>query len=144
MQVSAVLYNFLSGHYNPVFCMENLSNCCRHKSDPSISRIFLIYFWRVFAIWPNFGVVSHFHSAWGKSTVSHCLVKWRWCTSSIMSHTLLLGRSKFEIVKVSKRVKSTLWFWDLKYFGTLVVCRYRLLWYLVCYPICTLLSAIFD
>ena len=89
-------------------------------------------------------IVCRFHSAWGKSTVSHCLVKWRWCTSSIMSHTLLLGRSKFEIVKVSKRVKSTLWFWDLKYFGTLVVCRYRLLWYLVCYPICTLLSAIFD
>ena len=33
--------------------IENLSNCCRHKYDQSISRIFEFYFWRDFAIWPN-------------------------------------------------------------------------------------------
>ena len=36
-----------------LFCMENLSNCCRRNNDPLVSRIFWIYFWRVFAIWPN-------------------------------------------------------------------------------------------
>ena len=33
--------------------IQNLSYCCRHKCNQSISRIFKFDFWRIFSIWPN-------------------------------------------------------------------------------------------
>ena len=33
--------------------IQNLSNRCSNKYDPSISRNFVYHFWRVFAFWPN-------------------------------------------------------------------------------------------
>ena len=35
----------------PVIHIQNLSNRCRHKYDPSISRVFQSNFWQVFDVW---------------------------------------------------------------------------------------------
>ena len=51
MQVSANLHYFR--FRLPVLHIQNLSNHCWHKYDPTISRIFWISFWRVFSIWSN-------------------------------------------------------------------------------------------
>ena len=41
----------VDSHYFCLFsfllCIKNSSNCCMHKYDPSILRIFISYFWRV-------------------------------------------------------------------------------------------------
>ena len=51
MQVSANSHNFRFRLY--ALHIQNLSNRCIHKYDPTISRIFWIPFWRFFLIWPN-------------------------------------------------------------------------------------------
>ena len=46
------------------FCtlhIQNLSNRCRQRHDPSISRIFLSNFWRVFDVWHNCVAMSRWH-----------------------------------------------------------------------------------
>ena len=36
-----------------VLHIQNLSSCCKHKYDQSISQVFKFNFWRDFAFWPN-------------------------------------------------------------------------------------------
>ena len=45
---------------------QNLSNCCRHKYDPSISQVFQSKFWRVFEVWHNC-VTAGVSAAWSQS-----------------------------------------------------------------------------
>ena len=52
--------------------ITSVSGSCRHKYDPSISRIFYIYFRRVFAIWPNC-VPPHQP---GKGRTTACMTLW--------------------------------------------------------------------
>ena len=53
MQVSANLHNFR--FRLPALHIQNLSNLCKHKYDPSISRVFFcnLVFGGFFVIWPN-------------------------------------------------------------------------------------------
>ena len=52
MQIPAYSDSFRFRSYLALH-IQNMSNCCRHKYDPSISRFFQSNFWRVSEIWPN-------------------------------------------------------------------------------------------
>ena len=52
MLVSADSYDFRYQLLNGLH-IQNFSNCCMHKYDKSISRIFKFDFWRDFDIRPN-------------------------------------------------------------------------------------------
>ena len=45
-----ILHNFRFRSLHTLH-MQNSSNCCRHKYDQSISRIYLSNYWRIFVIW---------------------------------------------------------------------------------------------
>ena len=92
------------------FYTQNLSNCCKCKYDPSISRISKIYFGQIFVIW------SSYESArWSAAvrrrrrapateaklqlfcpclavTAARCALYWHWLTLALVGlHTLLKG-----------------------------------------------------
>jgi hypothetical protein len=88
--------------------IQNLSNHCRHKYDPSISRIFQSNFWQVFDVWHNCAVLTEtmLYSSMGAHShrqrrVRRCrrrqamllneTVQWKSfnCEVSGQSHTLL-------------------------------------------------------
>ena len=52
MQVSAYSNSFRF-RLSRAIHIQNLSNRCRHKYDPSISQFFQSNFWRVFDVWHN-------------------------------------------------------------------------------------------
>jgi hypothetical protein len=49
-QVSADI-NYFRFRWLCALHIQNLSNCCRHKYNLTISRVFKFIFWRIFAIW---------------------------------------------------------------------------------------------
>ena len=56
-QVLAYLHNFCFQSLCALH-FQSLSNRCRHKHDPSISRIFQSNFGRVFDVWPNCALLA--------------------------------------------------------------------------------------
>ena len=68
MQVSSNSHNFRFRSLCALH-IQNLSNCCRHNYDPSISRIFHSNIWRVFDIWTK------------------CVAQ---CSGGVANHTLML------------------------------------------------------
>ena len=50
--ISRVFHNFRFRSLRALH-FWNFSNCCSHKCDLSISRVFQSYFWRLYAVWPN-------------------------------------------------------------------------------------------
>ena len=66
-QVSANSHNFCFQSFRALH-IENVSNCCRHKDDQPISRVFSLIFGGFFAVWLNFvhgPSVKELHSAQG-------------------------------------------------------------------------------
>ena len=73
---------------------QNWSNCCRHKYDQSISRIFHSNIWRVFASRPNCAVRGG--SGW---------VRYYTCISSTRWDVAHLSGTPAEVARMMKRTR---------------------------------------
>ena len=95
MQVSVYSNSF---HFRSFWALhiQNLSNCCRYKYDPSISRIFQSNSWRVFDVWNHCATLlspSSFDLRFQRPTI----VMWYLCRIKIASSTGDILNNKPEV-----------------------------------------------
>ena len=100
MQVSAYSDSFRFRSFRALH-IQNLSNSCRHKYDPSISQFFQSNFWQVFDVWHNCAEESYMSQA-QISYTTHSTVQ-----VSVFLYHEKMGESIFTPPPFSVEVDST-------------------------------------